>query len=100
MKRVINSKVKRESVNSSDLNSRKYYGVDINGFRGFISRERFEEGDYRLLCPDSLTEGNGWVMMERDTLEKTVDAVIADGQSVYQFDTFNELMEWVCKGLS
>jgi hypothetical protein len=100
MKKVILKK-QNDVVHIEEVQNEKFYGVLPGGdssMRGFITRERFDEGNYTIRAINCLTNGNGWQSWSRTSLRTMIEALLAANKSVYEFDTFQELMEWVGMG--
>jgi hypothetical protein len=97
MKSVIKPKPRKNNiVVSTETAIYKYYGVCLGGpNRGFISRREFETGCFTVSSPYKLTGGNGWVHFDTQSLSTTIDKLIDNGNEVFEFDTFNDLMKWV-----
>lgn len=87
-----------EIVVSTETSINKYYGVEFDtNIRGFISRREFETGYFTIFSTDKLTGGNGWDYYDKQSLPDIIDMLIDNNYKVFEFDTFKELMEWICK---
>lgn len=42
------------------VNTDYFYRIKHSAYDGFILREGFERGNYRAVCTDEMTNGNGW----------------------------------------
>lgn len=73
----------------------KFYGATKYDQFGFITRENYNRGNYGLRCTNLLTNGNGWDYHNSPELSKTINLAISSGWTVYEFNTFHELMSWI-----
>lgn len=94
MKKVINTPVEEISVEncSEDL----YYGIERN-CRFFVTRERFDGGNFVARCLNLLSRGNGHSGLSRSSLKELLLNAIESGFQVFEFDSAEELMKWVLK---
>ena len=95
---VLKQKVVDVTVNEADKN--KYYGVIVrpdlsSDKKGFITRERFDTGNFKLMGMDKLTNGNGWESFARPTLTDMLFDILSASYWVYEFDTWQELFKWL-----
>lgn len=82
------------------VDERRFYGAkDVSGQIGFITRERYCGKNFCLRCARNFTNGNGWDYYDIfDNLKDMINNLISSKQwSVYEFKSFQELMEWVIK---
>lgn len=91
--RVLGEKEAKESL----VNTNKFYGVADSGHRGFITRDAGVDGRYSALT-SQITVGGRLDVSNAPTLETSVQQSIKYGASVYEFDSFLELMSWVTYG--
>jgi len=102
MKQVI-SKCQNYGITAiENVDEALYYGIQLRGGRGFVSRESGRSfdaiyGDFIILCPKQITLGNGWGSFDARTLELLLRGVIKadDDNRVFEFDTPKELFDWV-----
>ena len=88
----------RNTVSVSEVDAQsKFYGVQLDGLRGFITREKFEKGEFRPRCAEEFTNGNGWSNFSKGTLKELIECLIQKSYDIYEFDEFFELMKWVCR---
>lgn len=100
MKSVVLKRPVLEVTEYSDVSIDKYYVVvDIpHRWSGFITREDYSVGNFRILCFDSLTNSNGVTKYEKlkiSELSSFIERLLTDGLKVYEFDTMRELCRWV-----
>ena len=90
-----------EEVTIQSVTTDKYYGVYFGSGRrcakGFISRESYFSGKYRVICLDGLTFGNGWSHNNKASLILTIQSCLKEGFEAFEFDTAKELMTWLSK---
>jgi hypothetical protein len=101
MKQVI----KRVSVSDSmvfldQVSEKKYYGIRRNdNLRGFVTREKYNDGNFVVICPNGLTYGNRYDYLDAPTLSQCLGrACESPSFEAHEFDTFRELMKWVSEG--
>lgn len=100
MKQVVLPSSDTPVVVARNLSLEKYYGVDIAlgteaWQRGWITRTTFDGGDFSVRCMEHATKGNGWNGYDSYSLDETVQKILEAGENVVQFDTPEELFEWV-----
>ena len=99
MKEVIKAEMQVVVTTTLDkVDVEKYYGFSnrLNtGNFGFITREKYNEGKYRVQFCYCVTKGNQLVECSRDTLKETVIALLSYNLKVYEFDTFSDLFKWL-----
>lgn len=93
MRKVIREQPKA-SINIAETSDAKYYGVLISGDKGFITAKSYG-GPKIILCPQSLTRGNGWDGYDAPNLKGTLEALLRDEKDVYEFNTAKELFKWL-----
>jgi hypothetical protein len=101
MKRVI--KVVESMVQAIVPDTNKYYGIKLcSGGREkcFVTRDGYRCKEYRLLCPDEITEGNSvnFISEDKKNLYCLLNAVLQSNcGKVYEFDTAKELFTWLAE---
>jgi hypothetical protein len=82
-------------VHASNVDSNLYYGIlrKQDKSKGFITSTSFREV-YSPRCFDRLTVGNGFTSFESKSLKEVVKSLLNHGFSVYQFNTYKELLKW------
>jgi hypothetical protein len=99
MKKTVLNKPQDEIFCSlSDIGPDKFYGTLMKEEteKGFITKTEYSSRSvFTIRCGDAFTRGNGWDCCDSKTLEGCVNKILESGNKVFQFDTFNELMEWV-----
>ena len=102
MKQVISETVPFGYMRVHDVNQGKFYGVEsYNSFmipfeKGFVTRERFAQGNFRVYSRESLTDGNGWYRFSFPTLVETIENVATyPMMRIFEFDTAKELFAWL-----
>lgn len=105
MKKVVKQSEPKMEVELKNVDLRMYYGAQINkgsNGNGMVCREKYKHGNFYLLSPDEFTNGNSWSSsygskFYSDTLEGLIDNLISKNIPVYEFGSFLELAQWVCK---
>ena len=98
MKQVISEK-QQLVVEVPKVNSDKYYGCiqrNLISLKGFVVREAFDRGDFYLYANDKLTRGNTFCSIRYPTLKQTIEKALRT-MDVYEFDTPQELFQWLAK---
>lgn len=96
MKKVINPKTKTNTVIVEEVNVYKFYGVVVNNTnKGFIRRMNMVGGNFTILNIQDFTDGNCCNDYDSPLLYDSIKKMINGGVSVYEFDTFKELCEWL-----
>ena len=97
MKQVLNELPKVTAVLSTAVSLGKYYGVQMDASqRGFVTRERYGKGNFVLRSMVAVTSGNGW-NYENSSLPALIAVLLADENSVFEFDNAKELLVWLSK---
>lgn len=79
----------------STVRSDHYYAVKtcIGGI-GFITRPRFESGDFRIAANIVVTQGNGY-LTSNSNLSALIQTLMDRGDEVHEFTTPKELWQWL-----
>jgi hypothetical protein len=78
-----------------DVSETYYYGVNLNGEGiGFITRNEYERGDFRLKAWNSLTSGNAY-NHRCPTLAGLIQILMGIGFEVHEFASDKEFFRWV-----
>lgn len=75
----------------------KFYGVEINGYKNFITREQFNSGNFVIRAVHSLTNGNGYGAYGNECLRTLIEKAIENNNKVFEFDSFNDLAVWLMR---
>lgn len=75
--------------------NKRYYGVVVKIWRGFITSDYDGSGPYMIRMPDGLVTGKYVEVQVEGSIFDCVSKLVNEGYEVYVFDTFEELMEWV-----
>lgn len=102
MKRVIlPNKNNREFVYAHDASTDLYYGV-VNkktDERGLIVQQDYRKGMFRVLCEQSLTVSNRFILNgteEFPSLQAALTAILENpSYEVYEFDNPRDLFKWL-----
>lgn len=99
MKEVVNQD-QSTVIHFTNVSSERYYGVVLGDARGFVTMTGYNEGTYTARCVDSLTQGNGWSEEGHETtsLSEFLGRILEDGNRVYEFSSYKELLAWLVKG--
>ena len=76
---------------------RFFYGVEYTGtYRGFITRRRFNHGEFIIRLTKGLTNGDEMAEPAFNTLYALLEHLVKHGGiKVYQFETSKELFDWI-----
>ena len=100
-KKIVLPTINREVMTTEEmpLIGEFYYGIQgiVSGDRGFITRTRYHTGSYQVLRALALTEGNCWNIgdLSNMDLRPLIERLLNNDLTVYQFDTFKELTDWI-----
>lgn len=92
MKRIKN--IGKACIDITEVDIIKYYGVVSWADKGFINREYYNRGKFKINTFDAITNGNGWSNYGCNNLENFIRILLEDAFWVYEFDTWQELLEW------
>jgi hypothetical protein len=83
----------------TEVDVEKFYGALHHNGRevGFVTREKFDHDEFSLRATNAFTNGNGWDYYDNKSLSDLINDLIGNKWSVYEFDSFVELMTWVLK---
>lgn len=99
MRKVVISLPPQDVVAFEKVDATKYYGIAIDNERGFIARERWVEGRWKLYCSRSITNGNQWYYHDNkaldDSLINCMKFLLDKRFSVFEFETPQELFTWL-----
>jgi hypothetical protein len=94
MKKRIITEPMTETVNLGDVSLEKYYGfVNEVGQRGFITRQRWHDGEFLAISFYSITNGNSFGA--RSELPELISELMMKGFSVFQFGECFELLDFL-----
>ena len=96
MKQVV-KEIQGDVVYSEDISWRKYYGVNRCDICGFITRDEYGSGSFRVMCSSSIIGGNNFPSLRSATLLGTVNELLNGKFEVYEFDTPSELFIWLAE---
>lgn len=90
-------------IDGFDFREDKYYGFEWkNGDKGFISRDSYSGGLYRMRAIVSLTRGNNWNSFTGSNIRSIVKTALEHCEKnpnnevrFYCFDTFEELARFL-----
>ena len=97
MKKVILNESQVATIVLDDVTSDKYYGAQIRDRKGFISRQGYGQGDFRLYAVDSVTVGNAWSFFDFPILSTVISRILDANNNVFEFDTAKELFKWLAE---
>lgn len=101
MKEVVSLVPTQKKVLSGDTSPSKYYGIEDNGLKGFITREDYRNGKFYALCLDTITNGNHFVtnIIYWDSITELIDDFKKTYSTMkfYEFETYPELFSWLAK---
>ena len=97
MKKVITKRLKDDVINVELVADHRYYGVIVeDDIKGFITKTDFYTGQYEVHSLEGLTEGNGWNDVEScKDLVKFIRKCVDFGYDVYEFETYQKLIQWL-----
>jgi hypothetical protein len=94
MKQVISNPNPQTYVSLKEVNSNLFYGVVAHGTKGFITRERYQAGDYFAACFNGVNCGSRWDAFH-GTFTQVFDGLLTNGNfKIYEFNTWQELLTW------
>ena len=91
----------RSTVMVKEVSVDKFYGVKIGKGKGsvyntgFITRDKFEEGMYRVKAISAITDGNGWAFYDSYSLQEIVEKLLGSNNTVFEFDSEAEFIEFL-----
>jgi|LakMenEpi03Aug12_release.lakeMendotaPanAssembly.Ray.scaffolds.fasta_scaffold358080_2 hypothetical protein len=86
----------KDTVHVKDVSRNKYYGVITpQNNKGFITRLNYNSGPYISLCCNDITCGNYFYNVNSESLSIHINNIICNGNTVYEFDTNEELFKWL-----
>jgi hypothetical protein len=98
MKKVVQNKSTTE-VEVSAVTLEKYYGIQSGrgtDDKGFITREKFGNGNFQALAAYKLTDGNGWDGFLSSDLKGLIQSLLDNGNFlVFEFNNSQELFTWL-----
>ena len=94
MKEVVIRKTSKQT-SVSKVSVLKYYGIEDNGDKAFITQSEYNSNNFIALSPDHLTQGNSYFTDCTKNLEGILTEFINLGFVVYEFDTYKELFKWL-----
>jgi hypothetical protein len=92
MKEIVNSIIEPASLNTATND--KFYGVITFGSKGFIVKENFLDGKYKVITTRHLTRGSQ-MAIKGDSLQEILILCMQVGHYTYEFDTDRDLFEWL-----
>lgn len=93
MKEVCNKP--RDFISPNEVDDNLYYGILNYKNKGFIIRERFRSGSYKVISEDKFTLGNYYNSFDNGNLQKIIEELIAANFKVFEFKTNKELFKWL-----
>lgn len=101
MKRIVPTANPNGWVSTESMNPHKYYGVlSPAGEKSFITQEQYEFGHFIVRSPSGITHGNGYKMFTCKELGDLASMLIYNNFSVFEFDTWQELLQWCLNNIS
>lgn len=99
MKKVVMAKNEPE-IDVKETSDAKYYGIRTKcecfaRNTGFITRQCYDSGTFKVLCLDHLTNGNDWSHYLANTLQLLIELLLKKGIEVFEFDTPEELTKFL-----
>lgn len=95
MKTVILTPVPTNTVLLSLVREDKYYGYENSGRKGFIGREDYMRGNFKVFSTNEFTNGNCFNFLENLSLRDLIRNCLDVGGKVYEFDSFAELARFL-----
>lgn len=91
-KRLVNT-VNMEKICISKCSKDQYFLVVIwRGVLAFVSREKFNEGDFYVKSFKGVTNGNGYDKLRHEDLRLLLNKLLSDGCEVYVYDSLEEFL--------
>lgn len=90
---------KGKTKSADQVDETKYYGfVTSLSEKGFITREHYKNGKFKVLASELLTNGNNFSQFDDDSLKECVKKIIKSHKdTLFEFDTAQELFAWLAK---
>lgn len=95
MKNVVITIPQVEYTTIREVSTYRYYGVIIGYYKGFITQEDTNCGNFIVLCCSELTIGNRWTAFESSTLQGTIKKLLEGDYPVVEFESEKELFTWL-----
>jgi hypothetical protein len=98
MKEVIKPSGSKSVVMVNEVDSSKFYGAVIGGNRGLLLQNEWKGTGFQSRILDLMTAGNAnsyGALESARTLKEAVEAILGDGDQVFEFDTLTELARWM-----
>jgi hypothetical protein len=93
--RVVSSQTKSPTIPVQHCSLTDYYGVAQLGTKGFIIRDFYGSGQFRVRVLTELTRGNCLANLDENSLADCLETCCRRGCCVYIFSTAKELMTWL-----
>ena len=100
MQKIIKNRPQPTDVVSiSEINPSKFFGAERDdGYRGLITRPKYNDGPYIILSSVAFSNGNQWVGWRATNLRMFMEELINAKWVPYQFDSLTALVAWVQEG--
>lgn len=98
MTKIVLTKAKTKTLDEADAT--KYYGfVGSSGQKGFITRQHYNCGEFKVLTCEGLTNGNGFSHFNDNSLARCIKNIFESPfkKTVFEFDSAQELFAWLAK---
>lgn len=99
MKEIVANNNKRTvSIDEFIFDDSKYYGVSVNGAKGFITQDKYLTGMFLVLSIHALTRANCYEFRSQ-TGRGLIEQILTEDQDckVFEFNSFKELSDWLNK---
>jgi hypothetical protein len=98
MKNIVLTPVPKNDICLDDINEDLYFGVEVNNEKGFITRENYDSGRYKVMALSALTNGNTFYFTNNETLKSLIKYILTiNATKVMVFNSSKELFVWLNK---
>lgn len=97
MKKVVGNFYDCGIVKVENVGIDRWYGVmnSDSSVKGFVTREKYDSGNFVIRCGMALTNGNGWNCYDCCSLNQLIQSLLYHGFSVFEFNDDKELFKWL-----
>lgn len=84
----------------SDVTEFDYIGICSPNYneRGFITRQKYDDGEFITRLLRSLTNGNSWYDYHGEDLQEVIKHLIHDDYEVYVTESLSDFLTWLNEG--
>jgi len=75
--------------------NKKYFGAILDEKKFFITQEKYRKGNFKLLCLEELTVGNGIFGFESPDFLVLLNRIYTSQLELFVFDNHKDLLRWL-----